>query len=262
MGLGGVENDAEFDESYMMIRRWLHNYQRGSESEIHRRNAIVLDDFLTSMIMPHKVRFFFPGRQRRMTLNQKTTSALENVNQSVKVSCGKRVTPNMSICESLKTMDIQVENVLEGRRIDAATKARSRCLHARSSTGDRVTKPCESQIAQQTVQSTFYACSLSEVRKGINRLLLKRLPEDPLYCAECEEMKVIDDQCCPIWILIARHALRALISLSRENSRLIKTNVGECGSTTFKTIIYVQVPLRLHSFLSADQLIGSFYPPC
>lgn len=201
MGLGGVETDEEFDNSYKMLRRWLVSFQ-DDDSPVHRQNAIVLDDFLTSKIMPHKVRFFFAGRQRRMTLNQKATSALENVNQTIKVTSGKRVTPNMSMCVSLRTMDIQVENVLADRLINASKKARSRCLHARSSTGDRVTKPCESQIAQQTEQSRLYACSLTEYRKGISRLLLKRLPEDPLYCIDCEKMKETDEQsypeCCPV----------------------------------------------------------------
>jgi hypothetical protein len=196
MGLGGVENDAEFDESYKMIRQWLVSFE--DDSPVHRHNAIVLDAFLTSKIMPHKVRFFFAGRERRMTLNQKATSALENVNQTIKVSSGKKVTPNMSMCVSLRTMDIQVENVLASRLIEASTKARSRCLHARSSTGDRVTKPCESQIAQQTAQSSFYACSLTEIRKGTDRLLLKRLPMDPLYCVDCEKAKEIDELCCPV----------------------------------------------------------------
>jgi hypothetical protein len=194
MGLGGVENDAEFDESYTMLRSWLLSFQ----GKVHGHNAIVLDDFLTTKIMPHKVRFFFPGRQRRMTLNHKTTSALENVNQTIKVSSGKKVTPNMPLCVSLRTMDLQVENVLEGRRIEASTKARSRCLYARSSTCDHVTKPCESQIGQQTEQSQFYACSLTELRKGTSRLLIKRLPGDSLYCVECEKREEVDGQCCPV----------------------------------------------------------------
>jgi hypothetical protein len=200
MGLGGVETEEEFDKSYMMLRRWLVSFE--DDSPVHRQNAIVLDNFLTSKIMPHKVRFFFAGRQRRMTLNQKATSALENINQTIKVSSGKRVTPNMSMCESLRTMDIQVENVLADRLIVASTKARSRSLWARSSTGDRVTKPCESQIAQQTEQSGLYACSLTEYRKGISRLLFKRLPENPLYCIDCEKMKETDElsyrDCCPV----------------------------------------------------------------
>jgi hypothetical protein len=196
MRLGGVENDAEFDESLRMLRSWLSSF-RDDTNRVHRENAHTLDDFLTMKIMPHKSRFFFAGRDRRMTLDQKATSALESINQKIKVMSGKRVSPNMSLLETIRTLDIQNQNTLNNRRIQAATIARSRSLHASSSTANCVTKPCESQVAQQTAQSPFYACSLSRLEKG--SLLLKRLPADPLYCGDCEKMKETDDeQCCPV----------------------------------------------------------------
>jgi hypothetical protein len=138
MGLGGVENEVEFDYSCKMLRAWLYRFKDGP----HEHNAVVLDQFLTRSILPHKVRWFFAGRERKMTFNQKATSALESVNQTMKFSSGKRVTPNMSMRESTRTMDIQVEQVLADRHMVGCRYFRSRSLYSRSPTCNVVTKPC------------------------------------------------------------------------------------------------------------------------
>ena len=157
--LGGVENDTEFNRSYRMLRLWLASYadERKCHDKKHRDNAKMLDEFLWMKIMPHKTRFFFPGRGRRMTLDEKATSALESINQTIKVMAGKKVTPNMSMRESLRTMDVQVGHPLSERHLAAIRGMNARSLHSLSPTSNIVTKPCESQIAQQTRQATFMA---------------------------------------------------------------------------------------------------------
>jgi hypothetical protein len=184
-GLGGVETEEEYDISLKNLRSWLFSF----DQDLHRQNAIVLDNFLTMRIIPHKHRFFFAGRGRRMTLNQRATSALENYNQTLKVSSGKKVTPNMSMMQSIRTMDVQVEYSLSETRLTAKKVYKSRCLFARSATSNIVTKPCESQIGQQTEQAHCYGCRVLDFRSGWDgaiRLQLKRLPQYGLFCMDCK----------------------------------------------------------------------------
>jgi hypothetical protein len=163
-----VETDTEYNYSLKMLRKWLV-----SADKKHRENAITLDDFLTMRILPHKNRFLFPGRERRMTLDQKATSALGSINQTIKVMAGKKVTPNMSMRESLRTMDIQVEGPLSERHLRACREVRALSLYAISPTSDIVTKPCESQVGQQTKQSMSCGCR----GENYHSILIKLLPE-------------------------------------------------------------------------------------
>jgi hypothetical protein len=198
-GLGGVENDDEFAYSHNKLREWLDSFLDAPEKK-HRDNAAVLEVFLTMKIMPHKTRLLFAGRERRMTLDQKATSALESINQTIKVMAGKKVTPNMSLRESLRTMDTQVEYPLAERHLRACRQMNARSLYVLSRTSNIVTTPCESQIGQQTKQSFSYACRV----KSKSTILFKHLPGHPLFCGDCDTMNDSDtieqgtDQvCCP-----------------------------------------------------------------
>jgi hypothetical protein len=194
-----VETEEEYDISLKNLRSWLFSF----DQDPHRQNAIVLDNFLTMRIIPHKRRFFFAGRGRRMTLNQRATSALENYNQTLKVSSGKKVTPNMSMMQSIRTMDVQVEYSLRENLLTARRVYKSRCLFARSATINIVTKPCESQIGQQTEQAHCYGCRVLDFRSGWDgaiRLQLKRLPQYGLFCMDCKsdtDEEGTMEQCCP-----------------------------------------------------------------
>jgi hypothetical protein len=92
--------------------------------------------------------------------------------------------------ESIRTMDMQVEQVLADRHMVGCRYFRSRSLYSRSPTCNVVTKPCESQIGQQAEQAEFYACRI----KNRSQLCLKRLPAEPLFCVECEKKKETDDE--------------------------------------------------------------------
>jgi hypothetical protein len=117
------------------------------------RNAATLDTFLDSKILPHKKRWLLAvggswpeNDTRKMTLDHKATSALESVNQTMKYSCSNKVKPAMSLRESLRTQDSQVDHPLRERNLSAFHDARSRSLYARSPTVNFVTKQCEQWV--------------------------------------------------------------------------------------------------------------------
>lgn len=209
MSLSGVETEEEFQISLRLLRKWLFELHCDRNKPTHiRHNATVLDEFLTKSIMPHKDRWFFPGRNRRMTLDQKATSAVESINQKTKWASGKHVTPSMSLRESLRTMDMQVDGVLRDRRIQVLRHAGARALYARTPTVNHVTKEAESLITRQREQSQYYACRV----QSLSTIYIKRLPTTHTYCAECESLSSLaggeglldaDDfgrpeECCPV----------------------------------------------------------------
>jgi hypothetical protein len=88
MGLGGVDKDAEFDESNKMIRRWLFSFE-DDDSPAHRHNASVLDTFLTSKIMrvmkvsSGKREFHLRKRDLRLIItNEECYAIFRNAEQS------------------------------------------------------------------------------------------------------------------------------------------------------------------------------------
>jgi hypothetical protein len=210
MSLSGVETEEEFQVSLRLLRKWLFELHCDTNKPRHlRHNATVLDEFLTKSIMPHKDRWFFPGRNRRMTLDQKATSAVESINQKIKWASGKHVTPSMSLCESLRTMDMQVDRVLRDRAIYSQRQAVARALYARTPTVNFITKEGESLLTTQREQSQYYGCRV----QSHSMIIMKRLPNTHTYCAECEsqsslgggeEVHLDDDDfgrapaCCPV----------------------------------------------------------------
>ena len=82
MGIGGVETEHEYHISHRHLCIWLDSFANQASHLQH--NAQVLGEFLLQRIDPFKGRLFFAGRNRRLTLNHKTTSPLESINQSLK----------------------------------------------------------------------------------------------------------------------------------------------------------------------------------
>ena len=71
MGIGGVENEWEYKLSREHLVRWLRTFANLANYLQH--SAQELDAFLLKRVLPFEAGRFFPGRNRRLTLNQKTT---------------------------------------------------------------------------------------------------------------------------------------------------------------------------------------------
>ena len=109
MGIGGVETEEELSISFKDLTVWLINQQNSSDIDISH-NAGVIHNWLIEKILPHKKRWLFAHHKHLMTLGQKSTSALEGVNHTIKVKAAKVFTPNITLLESYKTIDTQQEN--------------------------------------------------------------------------------------------------------------------------------------------------------
>ena len=147
MGMGGVENKEEFKISSTDLLQWLESFK--NKGEIRRRNAQLLETFLLTKIMPHKERWFFPGRSQRCTFNEKSTSPLECLNKVLKSGPGISVAPNMSLLQSMRMQDTQADGRMRENMLRACELARGRSLFSRSPTANEVTPLCESQLIQQ-----------------------------------------------------------------------------------------------------------------
>ena len=97
---GGVETEEEYcvviKELYTWLRKWAD-----SDNVYISRNSKEMEIFFKTKIEIHKCRWFFPGRKHLMTLGQKTTSPLENLNAIMKVRSSKKVLPNMTLLQSV-----------------------------------------------------------------------------------------------------------------------------------------------------------------
>jgi len=189
VNLGGVETEEEFQTSKNLLYEWLHVLSQGDDPEV-RQNSIVLESFLSQKIIHHKKKWFLPGRRRRMTLNQKATSLLESVNQTMKYASSRKVTPNMSLLTSLKTQDDQVNLRMCELKLKVQRDLHSRPLWVNSATAPYVTMNCESMNQQQLEQSVNYACRKVHALK----VEMKRLPDTTRFCDDCRPR---DDYCCP-----------------------------------------------------------------
>jgi hypothetical protein len=126
MGLEGVEDEDEYAESLQCLKNWLGSFTNQA-SYLHD-NAQVLHEFLANRIIPFKARWFFPGRKGLLTLNHKTTSPLESINMTLKCNSGLHVRPNMSLFESFRTQEQQVNTRMNEKGIKASEMDRSLCL--------------------------------------------------------------------------------------------------------------------------------------
>ena len=179
-------------------------------------NARVLHNFLTKSIEPHKERWLFPLRGRRMTLGQKATSALECLHRVMKNKKGLSVAPNMSLPKSYRTQNEQVDARMRQYNIKTAEAARSRSLFSRSATANDVTKVCESQIIQQKEQSSCYACSVESPW----RIWFQRLPTAGFFCEQCDKHAGCGLNCCPT------HSANSPITRFRRNRLVLIRQLG------------------------------------
>ena len=59
MGIGGVENESEYEISLVQLERWLCSF--ANRSNYLQHNAQELKEFLLKSVLPFKERWFFPG---------------------------------------------------------------------------------------------------------------------------------------------------------------------------------------------------------
>jgi SWIM zinc finger len=182
MGLEGVEDEDEYAESLQCLKNWLGSFT--NQASYLQDNAKVLLEFLVNRIIPFKARWFFPGRKGLLTLNHKTTSPLESINMTLKCNSGLHVRPNMSLFESFRTQEQQVNTRMNEKGIKASEMDRSLCLFSRAPTASYVSTLCETNLIRQRQQSAFYACIVD----GECRVKVKRLPGTLNYCRACEKL--------------------------------------------------------------------------
>jgi len=186
MVLGGVEDEKEFQYSLGRLHSWLAHW-RTKEQAHHNSNATRLEEFLTKSILPHKERWFFPGRRGKLTLDLKTTSPLESINHALKHTSGCKVQPNMTLLKSLQMQDVQASLRNRERQVQACERARGRSTSIRSHTVNFVSPIAESVIQAQGSQANRYACRVSIGNEELLCVQLKRRPEEPEFCEACEE---------------------------------------------------------------------------
>ena len=182
MAIDGCESDEEFDISRSSLRSWLRQQFASTDPNI-ASNAKLLDLFLTQKVLFHKDRWFFPLRAHLMTLGQKTTSALEGVNQTIKKKSSKVVTPAMTLLESLKTQDIQCKSRMDQYHRAAMRQYTTRPLWSSTPTAPHVVKICESQIQQNYEQHEHYYCKVISPAE----VHMIRRPTSKPYCGDCSE---------------------------------------------------------------------------
>lgn len=144
--MGGVENKEEFKISSTDLLQWLESCK--NKGEIRRRNAQLLETFLLTKIMPHKERWFFPGRSQRRTFNEKSTSPLECLNKVLKSGSGITHRLQQGHIRRDCTQDTQADVRMKENMLRACELARGRSLFSRSPTANEVTPLSESHIWQ------------------------------------------------------------------------------------------------------------------
>lgn len=181
---GGVETEEEFSISHSLLRSWLQSFQQ-SENRSLSHNSKVLEEYLVKSVLPLKNRWFYPYRMEcgLRTLNQKTSSPVEGVNDTIKHKSSKKVTPNMTIRESFQTQDIQVScrMAIWHRKVQQAT-TRHPLWTKGSLTANEITTMGESLLQQRLDQRNNYtARPLSPSCIQVVRIL----GTAPSYCADC-----------------------------------------------------------------------------
>ena len=189
MSLGGVETEAEFEISIGRLFDWFTYLRSSSDTDV-ASNSKLLEDFLRDKILRHKSRWFLPGRRGKMTLDQKATSLLENVNQTMKCKCAKKVQPNMTLLVSHRTQDDQVTLRMRELKMRIYRALNATPLWAISQTSAHLTTVAESWNQQQYEQSRHYAARI--VNNGL--IKIKRLPGTHVACDLCRPQHGF---CCP-----------------------------------------------------------------
>lgn len=209
--VGGVETEDEFQISKKLCFAWLKDVstdEKGSRAMKH--NAVILSDHLEKYILHHKERWFLPGREGRMTLDQKTTSALEGLNHTIKCKSSKNVAPNMTLLQSFRTQYDQVKSWMTQwfRNTWRYHKRTSLCVSG-SPTASKVNMRCESQVQKNMEQAQYYAC------RPLTSLEIQvvRLPGTaPAFCQDCTGSEVCGS--CNTGSPVAKFARRRKITFT------------------------------------------------
>ena len=189
MSLRGIENDAEFTISLKLLFTWLGQFRSHSDADIIS-NSMQLEGFLHSSIIRHRKRWFFPGRVGHMTMDQKSTSLLESVNQTTKVSSSNKVRATMSLLTSFRTQDDQVTLRMRELNLQVQRDLHATPLWACSPTASHLTTVAESWNQQQLEQGNHYAAFVAH--NGLVKI--RRLPKTPIACDKC---RTGDGYVCP-----------------------------------------------------------------
>jgi len=189
MRVGEIESEEEYGISKACLETWLVRVKENNASEAVKHNVGVLSDFLTTKILPHKERWLACLRQDLLTLHQRTTSALEGVNQTVKAKSSHCVLSTMGMAESLEVQDGQWDAKMDKYHKRVWKEHQSfRSYVAGSKTVDDVWGRCESEIHRNMKQrKNYHVRPLDELRIE----LVQRKDEDdvdcPIFCLECSE---------------------------------------------------------------------------
>jgi len=185
MRVGEVESEQEYLESKRCLERWLMWLKENHASEAVRHNIVILMDFLTKRVLPHKDRWLACLRQDHLTLHQRTTSALEGVNQTIKDKSKNYASPCMCMAESFEVQQCQTDSRMDKYMKDVWKQHQSyRPYAAGSPTLDKVYRRCESEIAKNVQQSSNYHVR----RVDDQRIELLQMWDDadsPVFCMEC-----------------------------------------------------------------------------
>ena len=180
MSLRGIENEDEFNMSAELLFTWLKQFHFHADTDMVS-NSMKLESFLQSSIFRHKKRWFFPGRVGHMTLDMKSTSLLESVNQTIKVSSGNNTRATMSLLTSFRTQDDQVSLRMRELKLNVQRFLHATPLWASSPTASHLTTVAESWNQQQLEIGKNYAAFVSH--NGL--IKIRRLPRTPLACDKC-----------------------------------------------------------------------------
>lgn len=222
MYIDGVEDEKEYKSSLEGLERWLSYFAHGTNT-VHSYNAKVLHEFLNTTLLRKKERWFAPGRQGRLTFDQKTTSALESVHRVTKAKEGLGVRPNMTLLGSFRRQQQQVDKRMHEYRLKAAEATRGRCLFSHSPTSNVVSVPCETQIIRQKQESEHYTCRLL----GPFEIEVKRLPETNSHCIACQSAMRQGDECC------ATHSATSPIT---RHGRVRRVSVRFLGNELYEVV--------------------------
>ena len=185
MRVGEIESEEEYRKSKQCLETWLTRLKDTHANEAVRHNVGVLSDFLTVSILPHKERWLACLRQHRLTLLQRTTSALEGVNQTIKGKASHTVIPTMGLAESLDVQGGQWDAKMDQYHKHVWKQHQSfRTYVSGSMTVDKVWGRCESEIHKNTEQRRNYHVRCVDWQR-IELLQRRDDEESPIFCLEC-----------------------------------------------------------------------------
>jgi hypothetical protein len=148
-------------------------------------NSKVLEDFFWTKIEHHKKCWFFPDRKHLIHLQQKATLAIECFNQKMKDRLPKVVTSNMSLKESFKTQNQQVDRRMTEMKIKWIydSKAKPTGWMANTVSSSQLTIDVLCLMQQVMEQCGNYARLISPGNKWT--VEVRRINQGEIYCKVC-----------------------------------------------------------------------------